>query len=294
MFYRRKIILSLIQLFEGKLEKIRLQKLLFLFSKRKNDAEYDFIPYKYGCYSYSANADLITMVKKGLLTENENNYFKSDKVDYLKTLKITDKEILKEIVASYGKMSNNALIIHTYIKFPFYATKSTIAEKLLSKNLYDKVLEAKPNENSKTLFTIGYEGVSLEKYLNKLVTNNVKLLVDVRKNPLSMKYGFSKTLLKKYCNSLDIDYVHIPSLGIESNKRKELNTQKDYDLLFDNYKETTLKENSLSQIEVINLLNKYNRIALTCFEKDVCQCHRLHLAESLIKYDRGKYVTKHI
>lgn len=32
MFYRRKIILALMQLFEGELEKIRLQKLLFLFT----------------------------------------------------------------------------------------------------------------------------------------------------------------------------------------------------------------------------------------------------------------------
>lgn len=70
MFYRRKIILSLIQLFEGELEKIRFQKLLFLYSKRKKDAEYDFIPYKYGCYSYSANKTVLN------IAANKNQKYK--------------------------------------------------------------------------------------------------------------------------------------------------------------------------------------------------------------------------
>jgi uncharacterized protein YwgA len=67
MYYRRKIRLALLEIFDGKLEKIRLQKLLFLFSQRQTKAEYDFIPYKYECYSYSATADLTTMVRKGFL-----------------------------------------------------------------------------------------------------------------------------------------------------------------------------------------------------------------------------------
>ncbi|WP_348602891.1 DUF488 family protein [Bartonella tribocorum] len=43
-------------------------------------------------------------------------------------------------------------------------------------------------------FTIGYEGKSLENYLNCLLENNIKILCDVRKNPISRKYGFSKRL----------------------------------------------------------------------------------------------------
>jgi uncharacterized protein YwgA len=86
MFYRRKVILALFQLFDGQLEKIRLQKLLFLFSQRQLKAEYDFIPYKYGCYSYSANADLTTMVKKGILTETESSFSTHEKTDYLNGL----------------------------------------------------------------------------------------------------------------------------------------------------------------------------------------------------------------
>ena len=66
MFYRRKIALALIQVFGIELEKISLQKLLFLFMKHKQNPEYDFVPYKYGCFSFSANADLNALSKKDI------------------------------------------------------------------------------------------------------------------------------------------------------------------------------------------------------------------------------------
>ncbi|WP_283636946.1 DUF488 family protein [Aquaticitalea lipolytica] len=293
MFYRRKIILSLFQLCNGNVEKTKLQKLLFLYSQRKQEAEYDFVPYKFGCYSYSANADLVTMVKKEYLSESEKGYKKIDLKDYLPTLKPKDRVLLTETVESYGNMTNETLIKHTYINFPYYAINSTIAERILNKEYYNRVLKTIPNNSKKSIFTIGYEGISLENYLNKLVKNNIKLLVDVRKNPLSMKYGFSKTLLKRFCESLGIKYIHIPEVGINSNQRQTLENQEDYDILFENYKKTTLKETSIKQQEILKLLNEYNRIALTCFESNICQCHRLPLAESL-KSIESDLVVEHI
>lgn len=293
MFYRRKIILALLQLFDGEMEKTKLQKLLFLYSTRKQKPEYEFVPYKFGCYSYSATADLVTMVKKEYLSETDRGYKKKDPTDYLKILKVTDKKVLLKTVEDYGNMGTDSLIRHTYINFPFYAINSTIAERILGENLYERVISAKPNQTEQSLFTIGYEGISLENYLNKLVENNISLLIDVRKNPLSMKFGFSKTLLKKYCNSLNIVYIHIPEVGITSNKRQSLESQKDYDNLFNDYKSTTLRETIVNQEQILDLLNKYNRIALTCFESNICQCHRLPLAESLHKL-KNDLIIKHI
>ncbi|MGF1558554.1 MAG: DUF488 family protein [Flavobacteriaceae bacterium] len=281
MFYRRKIILSLFQLCKGKIEKTKLQKLLFLYSQRKLEPEYDFVPYKYGCFSYSANADLFTMVKKQYLSESEKGYTKIDPKDYLPTLSLKDKELLIDTVNNYGNMSNESLIRHTYINYPYYAINSIIAERILNEDYYHIVLKTIPNQNERIVFTIGYEGISLETYLNKLVKNNINLLIDVRKNPLSMKYGFSKTLLKRFCESLGIKYIHLPEVGINSNQRQTLEKQEDYDLLFENYKNTTLLETATEQQEIINLLIEYNRIALTCFESNICQCHRLPLTESL-------------
>lgn len=294
MFYRRKIILGLIELLGGEVEKLRLQKLLFLYAMKKQNPEYDFVPYKFGSYSYSANADMNTMVKKGFLSETENKYGKSDTTNYLKKLKPADAQLLQDVVSDYGQMSNSALIKHTYLNFPFYAIRSTIAKDVLPGKLYDRVEKATPNDQEIRLFTIGYEGISLEMYLQKLVRNNVKLLVDVRKNPLSMKFGFSKTLLKRYCNSLGIEYLHIPEVGINSDKRQQLEVQADYERLFAEYRKTTLSDTDEAQQYILELLKQYKRIALTCFEAEPCQCHRSHLATAIECLPDFNYQVKHL
>lgn len=294
MFYRRKIILALLQLFDGQLDKIRLQKLLFLFTLKQTKTEYDFVPYKYGCYSYSANADLTTMVSKGLLTESPKHFAKLDKTDYLKLVKPEDLKHLQQVKTEYGRMSANTLMKHTYINYPFYATKSEVAADILDKTELDKVKAAKPNGTKTVLFTIGYEGISLEEYLVRLLKNDVKVLVDVRNNPLSMKYGFSKTLLKRYCESLGIKYVHIPEVGIQSEQRQELNTQADYDKLFAVYRKQNLTKTTKAQTEILNLLKESKRIALTCFEANICQCHRKHLAEAIETLPGFEYKVEHI
>lgn len=294
MFYRRKVILGLIELLGGEVEKLRFQKLLFLYAMKKQNPEYDFIPYKFGCYSYSAKADMNTMVKKGYLSETENKYGKIDSTNFFQKLKSEDRDILNQVVSDYGEMSSNALIRHTYLNYPFYAIRSTIAKDVLPAKLFERVINATPNETETTLFTIGYEGISLEMYLQKLVRNNVKVLVDVRKNPLSMKFGFSKSLLKRYCNSLDIEYIHIPEVGINSDKRQQLETQADYDLLFAEYRKTTLSETSEAQEQILSLLNQYKRIALTCFEAEPCQCHRSHLANAIECLPDFNYPVKHL
>jgi hypothetical protein len=294
MFYRRKIILALIELLGGKVEKLRFQKLLFLFTMRKQQPEYDFVPYKFGCYSYSAKADMNTMVKKNILDETENIYTKNDETNFFQKLKSEDQIILQEMIADFGKMSSNALIKHTYLNFPFYAIQSSIAKDILQGQLFERVEMAMPKDTEATLFTIGYEGISLEMYLQKLLRNNVKLLVDVRKNPLSMKFGFSKTLLKRYCNSLDIEYCHIPEVGIDSDKRQQLETQKDYDRLFAEYRKTTLFRTTEIQNQILDLLIKHKRIALTCFEAEPCQCHRFHLATSISQLPDFNYPLVHL
>ena len=100
-----------------------------------------------------------------------------------------------------------------------------------------------------------------------------------------MKFGFSKSLIKRYCESLGIKYLHIPEVGIDSSQRQKLETQADYDSLFEKYKSTTLRETKENQNIIIKLVNEHNRVALTCFEANICQCHRLPLAESIINLD---------
>ena len=294
MFYRRKLLLSLLEIFGNELEKIRLQKLLFLLTKKQVKQDYEFVPYKFGCYSFSANADLTAMVKKGLITETDSSFRKNDNISYFELLRPLDKKLINDTKEFYGNMNSNSLMKHTYINHPFWAIKSLVAKDILTPDLYKRVEDAKPKIEETILYTIGYEGISLENYFLKLLSNDVKVLVDVRRNPLSMKFGFSKTLLQRYCKALEIEYIHFPEVGIHSNERQELNSQNDYDELFQNYISESLPKTIDTQNLIIDILERKHRIALTCFEANICQCHRKHLAEAIISNPRFKYKMKHI
>lgn len=294
MFYRRKLVFALLEKIQVDLEKTRLYKLMFLLTQRQDSPGYDFVPYRFGCYSYSLKADLNTMVKKGWLNISDKRYELLTDKKYFEELNATDKNILLDTIKLYGKMSTDVITKHTYLNFPYYAINSTIAESILPVKYYEKIKKVKPSNSETVLYTIGYEGISLETYLNKLIKNDVKLLIDVRRNPLSQKYGFSKKLLSDFCSRLNIEYIHIPEVGIDSSKRQELNNQDDYDLLFEDYKKTVLVKTTDAQSRILTLINTYKRVALTCFEADKCQCHRTHLAEKIEKSPTFKYHIKHL
>ena len=255
---------------------------------------YQFVPYKYGCFSFQANADLSTLAKYGQVIDDGKCWNKSDATDYIPELKEPDRKLLKTIKRLYADKTKNEIIRTTYIKFPYFAINSSMAPEILSKEEYQAVIEKKPCNNNPVLYTIGYEGISLEEYLNKLIVNSIKVLCDVRKNSLSVKYGFSKSQLRNACEGVGIKYIHFPDLGIESNKRQELNSQSDYDKLFKQYCEQVLKTTTPQQKQILDLLKSKNRVALTCFEANVCQCHRKHLAESIFRFSEFKYQLKHI
>ncbi|MBQ8265129.1 MAG: DUF488 domain-containing protein [Bacteroides sp.] len=298
LYHRRKILLSIIETFGGHLSAKQLQKYLFLFTRKQTEKSYDFIPYYYGCFSFQANQDIITLSKLGYLSivENQNGRLiqlqRND--NYISLLDMFEQQMLKDLKSEFGKMNQNDLIKYTYIRYPFFATKSIIAKSLLNEQELASIEKQKRTYSSPQLFTIGYEGISLETYINKLIINDVRILCDVRKNAISQKYGFSKSQLEKACKGVGIHYIHIPQLGINSDQRQDLNTQRDYDILFDLYEKTTIKENQQSLLYIRSLIDKEQRIALTCFEANPKQCHRSRVAKHLMLLPNIDYDLKHL
>lgn len=265
-----------------------------LFSKLQAKPSYDFVPHTSGCFSYQADADLNTMAKYQQVSFENGIWSKTDASTYLPLLIEDDKRALKNLTQLYGKKTTEELSEVIYKRYPFYAINSVEAEKMLSGEELDKVKGIKNALVGKVLFTIGYEGVSLESYLNKLLKYGIRVLVDVRKNPQSMKYGFNKKQLDSACNDIGISYMHFPELGIESDKRQELNSQNDYNILFKEYKKKVLPCTVDIQDVVVKLIAEHGRVALTCFEANICQCHRKPLAESISKLPDFSYELKHI
>lgn len=279
--------------FGGSLNKISLQKILFLFTKRQQEPVYHFIPYKYGCFSYHANQDLNTLQKYKTISLDGNNWLLLDEYNYTNDLKATDREILAVITKEFTNYNTKKLIAYTYNNFPYYAINSEIRRKQINNKINTEIDSAIPVNDITALYTIGYEGMSFEEYLNKLIKKDVKVLCDVRKNPVSMKYGFSKNQLKRACEQINIRYEHLPGLGIDSNLRKDIYAQ-DRNALFKHYRETTLITNNNDQDKIIEFVNKYKRVALTCFESDLNSCHRLHLAENIINKNNISFTCTHI
>ncbi|GAL70144.1 hypothetical protein JCM19302_2719 [Jejuia pallidilutea] len=81
------------QVFNNELDKIKIQKLLFLHSRYKTKKKtYDFVPYKFGCFSFQANADLNTLKKYGIVSESSKSWVKLDETNYLVQLDKEDKK----------------------------------------------------------------------------------------------------------------------------------------------------------------------------------------------------------
>lgn len=289
MFYRRKLILALLGEFGGELNSTQFQKYLFLTTRKQEKKSFDFVPYYYGCFSFQANQDILTMTKQGILSESESRISLVDKKDYFHELTIFDQIIVREIVERFGNMSLNDLIRYTYINHPFYAIKSVIAKDILSKEELAKVDKQKRFYKESKLFTIGYEGKTLERYLDFLIINDIRVLCDVRKNAYSQKYGFTGYQLERACKGVGIKYIHIPELGIESDMRQNLSSQSDYDELFDYYEKNTLQKKWKYLLEVRDIINRERRVALTCFEQNPKQCHRTRVAKALMNIDNINY-----
>jgi len=66
------------------------------------------------------------------------------------------------------------------------------------------------------IFTLGYEGTEIGEFISKLTHNAKTALINVCKNSISRKKGFSKTKLSEKMRSMGIDYYHMPELGIAS------------------------------------------------------------------------------
>jgi uncharacterized protein (DUF488 family) len=213
--------------------------------------------------------DINVMEHLGWLSRKDNKIFYSGHT-HSPLFGYTDSDF-KTINTKRG----DSLIRVVYKEFPYYAINSEIVSRILNDNEKTIVNETRKQfENTEqVLFTIGYESLSVESYINKLIQNNIKLLCDVRNNPLSRKFGFSKNNLKHFLPAIGIEYIHIPELGIVSNKRKRLETKGDYKSLFAEY-EMVLPNKKLYLDKIYEALRAKNRIALTCFEHDPDYCHR--------------------
>lgn len=292
--HRRRLLLALLQAFGGRLPNRDFQKYLMLHEfDFAAVPSYDFVPYKYGGFSFQSYADRRSLVASGFLADTDEWQLAVDE-DYLGFLDPVLRQSVTALRIKYAKLKGRDLVREVYQRYPYYAIRSEIAADILTKRELLAVEHSRPVDSTECLFTIGYEGKSLDAYLDRLLRNNVRVLCDVRRNPLSRKYGFSKSTLRDSIENLGMHYVHMPELGISSDKRQALNTPRDYERLFAHYERTTLRRSPDAVNHVRALIAAHGRVALTCFEADVCMCHRGRIAKALAALPEPPAAIQHL
>lgn len=293
MYYRRKILLALIEVFGGSLPNTDCEKLLFTFCQQTGKNHYDFFPYKFGPFSFLSYYDKRRMIDLGLLKQADDFQLNTRR-SYLNELTPADKAALLRFKSQIGGLRGDKLVGKIYRDFPQYASRSKIAGRHFSADEINQLQFAWNTDTKPAVFSIGYEGLTIDAFLNKLIANNITVVVDVRNNPQSMKYGFSKKSFKQYIESAGMKYIHIPELGIPSAMRKGLGESVSHKTLFEAY-ETKLLPNHEAEIkQLIDLTNQDERIALVCFESDHNFCHRHTLIEHLQEHKSFKRAVIHL
>jgi len=295
LFSRQRQLLQLLDALGGTSGMLDFQKLLFLYCQESStgEAPYDFVPYKFGAFSFTSYADRRKLIERGLL-EDEDGW--QITAEGRKIIGRTMDMQLAAFAKRHRGLNGDALVADTYRRFPFFATRSEIAERVLKGDdaALARITAVRTKATGPALSTIGYEGHTLESYLTILLKSGVTLLCDVRRNPISRKYGFSKNTLARGCEGVGIRYEHLPELGIASEQRQSLDTQADYDALFADYERTWLPKQGSALKKIQGWIEAGERVTLTCYEHQPNQCHRHCVAEALAGKASKDLTAKHL
>src|SRR3546814_17216763 len=116
------------------------------------------------------------------------------------------------------------------------------------------------------VFTMGYEGLSADRFMLALAAHNIDTVVDVRELPLSRKPGFSKKALASSLSSAGREYVHMVDLGcpkpVRDDYRRDANWRR--------YTEGFQKHLKMQKpaISALSELVASSNCVLLCYEAD--------------------------
>jgi uncharacterized protein (DUF488 family) len=271
MFSRQRAILRLLENEGGTASRLRLVKLAFLLSREMNAPKtgvYEFLPYRRGPFSFTLYHDLRTLGSDGWLIEAEHDIKVAQAPD-LETAFLDRPflDMIDGVSQRYRSMSTSAVVDRVYANHPWFTMNSEAVHKRAVTRP-----AAVP-----AVYTIGYEGIMVDGLLDLLLRAGIQRLIDVRCNPIARRYGFHKTTLKRLCEDVDVEYLHIPSLGIPSAWRADLDDPASYQRLFFRYEQEILPAQQPSVANVAKLLAE-KPSAVMCMEADHTCCHRSRLA----------------
>jgi len=272
MTARQSTLIRILGRLKGGASKLHLVKLAFLLSKESlappRSAVYEFVPYKFGPYSFTLYYDLAQLAREGWVeSTNTDVRLLNFRKDEPRDLGFGFAGEIDRILDEYSGVPVGALVADVYRRYPWYTANSQDLAKRAVKLPQAPV----------AVYKAGYEGLMVDGFMDSLLRSGIAQLIDVRCNPVARRYGFHKSTLQRVCADLGLDYAHIPDLGIPSERRQDLGGQKSYAKLFDWY-ESELGTGKKAAVAQAMGLVKTKPSALMCVEADPACCHRTRLA----------------
>ena len=139
-----------------------------------------------------------------------------------------------------------------------------------------------------TIFTIGYEATTIDKFVKTLAAVGIEVLADVRAVPLSRKKGFSKNSLIAALSAAGIQYQSYKNLGDPKPGREAARAGK-YDEFRNIYEAYIDGEDRPQTVSELAELARTSRTCMLCFERDPKTCHRSIIAEKLVPFGVRKF-----
>lgn len=124
------------------------------------------------------------------------------------------------------------------------------------------------------IYTLGYQGLTQDLYLQTLINAGVNLVIDVRENPWSQRSDYIGAVLKRRLAPAGIDYEHWRGLGNPAANRKTATTAAQ---CLRRYRNHLDREGTIVRMLAEKITREWNRnrkVCLTCYEHSHSDCHR--------------------
>lgn len=140
-----------------------------------------------------------------------------------------------------------------------------------------------------TIYTAGYEGLTIDAFIERLKQARIDKVLDVREYPISRKKGFSKKAFAECLAAAGISYEHSPPLGCPKPVRNRYKEDGDWSVYSRDFRryirtQTAVIDKLLSSV-------KEQRICMVCYEADASFCHRSLIAEAAQELDQSLKTT---
>ena len=131
------------------------------------------------------------------------------------------------------------------------------------------------------IYSVGYEGLTVDGLVDRLTGARVSVVVDVRLNPSSRKPGFSRKRLSDRLAEAGIGYVHEKDLGNPPDNRESFRNGDGIEGRT-RLRSILLNGHGDALARVVTLASQ-QRIAVLCVEREHHRCHREVIADMVVE-----------